>query len=78
MLSIIIINKNSTEIAPTYTTKKRRAKNSTPSIINKPDTLKNTRTKNKTECIGFFEVTTSIPHIIVKQEKKINKIVSIK
>jgi hypothetical protein len=71
------MNKNNTAIAPTYTIKNKNAKNSTPNKINKPETLKNTSTKNKTECIGFFDVTTNNPQIKLKLEKKRKKIASI-
>ena len=48
----------------------KSAKNSTPNKINKPETLKNTRTKNNTEWIGFLDVTTNKPQTRDKIEKK--------
>ena len=45
------------------------AKNSVSSKINKPAALQKTRTKKRTECIGFLELMTIVPETTAILEK---------
>jgi len=67
IFNIIIINKKRTATAPTYTTIKRKAKNSAPKQTKNPATLKKTKIRPNTECTGFFETIT------IKEDKIENK-----
>jgi len=73
IFSIIITNKNKTAIAPIYTMKISKDKNSTPIIINKTDEIAKVKTRFNSDCTGFDENNTIIP--LKKQQK--NNIYSI-
>ena len=75
IFNIITTNRNNTAMAPTYTTKKIIAKNSTSNKISNPVALQNTKIKNKTEWIGFFAPITITEEANIKNEKKKNKFV---
>ena len=67
-------NKNNIAIAPTYTIKNNKAKNSIPNNSNKTEVFANVNTKENTECIGFVELITINPLIIVPIPNIQNKI----
>ena len=67
--SIITTNKKSTAIAPTYTTKKIRAKKSNPKRSKSPALLKKTNIRNKTEYTGFLACITITAETKAKLEK---------
>ena len=58
MFNIITTKRKSTAIAPTYTTINNNAMNSTPKKNSNPDTLQNTKIRNKTECTALEDQTT--------------------
>ena len=57
------INKNKTAIAPTYTIKNIKAKNSIFNTNNKILPKKKTKINNKIECIGFIIPITKVAHV---------------
>jgi hypothetical protein len=63
----ITINRNNTAIAPTYTIINNKPKKSTLSNIKIIEVLKNVLIKNKTEFIGFIEITIQIAENIMKK-----------
>jgi hypothetical protein len=70
IFNIITTNKNSTAIAPTYTIKNIKEKNSAPRTSSKPATLQKTTIKNNTECTALDSVTTIMADMIEKLPKK--------
>jgi hypothetical protein len=70
MFNIIITNKNSTAIAPTYTINSKKAKNSAPNKIKIPTTLQKTVIKNSIECTALAKLITMIAEIRAKLENK--------
>ena len=70
ILSIITTNKKSTATAPTYTISIIIPKNSAPIMINRIDTLTNTKIKKNTELTVFLEIVTIIAENTVIVEKK--------
>lgn len=61
MFNNITTNRNNTAIAPTYTIKIKKAKNSTPKIKAKQELRKNIKTKAKIECTGLLVNNTNKP-----------------
>lgn len=68
--NIITTKRNKTAIAPTYTIKNKKEKNSAPKIKSKQAILQNTRIKNKTEWTALLNVITMIEDINAKIAKK--------
>lgn len=72
--NIITTNKNKTAIAPTYTIKNKKDRNSAPSSNKILAVLQNTTIKNKTEYTAFDRLTTiqaDIKEIIEKIQKRV-------
>lgn len=70
MFNIITTNKNNTAIAPTYTIKSKKAKNSAPNKIKIPVILQKTVIKNNTECTAFDKQITIAADTKAKLESK--------
>jgi hypothetical protein len=74
MFKSIIINKNKTEIAPTYITINIKDRNSTFILKNKIEDNIKELIKNKTDIIGFLVNTTIKEEKINKKKIKYKKI----
>lgn len=74
IFNIIITNKNNTAIAPTYTIKNNKDKNSTSIKSKRLIMLQNKNIKNKTECTALDKLIIIIPETIAKLENKENSI----
>ena len=70
IFNIIITNKNSTAIAPTYTINNKKARNSAPNKIKIPIILQKTVIKNNIECTALAKLITMIAEIKAKLENK--------
>ena len=70
IFNIITTNKNKTAMAPIYTTSNSMAKNSAPIKTNRAAQLKKVSIKNRTECTGLRETTTSTEDV---KETEANK-----
>lgn len=74
IFNIITTNKNKTAIAPTYTIKKIRAKNSVPKLSKISVLKQNTNIKYNTEYIALDVIITKKEEIL---EQNINKVINI-
>jgi hypothetical protein len=70
MFNIIITNRKSTTIAPTYTIRNIRGRYSNSKKKSKQATLKNDRMRKSAECRGLLEKTSIIDEKIHRVEKK--------